>query len=120
MDGSAYKITSTKNEKIGRTPISKPLRELINSYKFESPFAFGGKHPIHECTIGNAFERYIERSGVKRIRIHDLRHSFASLVIHKGGNLAVVADLLGDTLTMVTKTYAHLYDEDKQRIIDLL
>lgn len=120
LDGSAYKITSTKNEKIGRTPISKPLRELINSYKFESPFAFGGKHPIHECTIGNAFERYIERSGVKRIRIHDLRHSFASLIIHKGGNLAVVADLLGDTLTMVTKTYAHLYDEDKQRIIDLL
>jgi hypothetical protein len=39
------------------------------------------------------------------------------MLIHLGGNLTVVADLIGDTLAQVTKTYAHLYEEDKQKII---
>lgn len=116
LDGE-YKITTTKNEKIGRTPISAPLRKLIDSYEFQSPFAFGGKHPIHESTLGHAFDRYIEKAGVKRIRLHDLRHSYVSLLIHLGANLTVVADLISDSLPMVTKTYAHLYEEDKQKII---
>lgn len=117
LDGSDYKITSTKNEKIGKTPISKPLRKLIDNYTFKSPFAFGGNKPIHEGTLGHAFERYVEKAGVKKIRIHDLRHSFASMLIHLGCPLTVVADLLGDTLQQVTKTYAHMYDSDKQKII---
>lgn len=120
LDGSNYKITTTKNEKIGKTPISKPLRDLIDNYTFKTPFAFGGEHPIHESTIGHAFERYIEKSGVKKIRLHDLRHSFASMLIHLGCPLTVVADLLGDTLQMVTKTYAHMYDSDKQKYISKL
>ncbi|MBQ3020315.1 MAG: hypothetical protein IJD77_07010 [Clostridia bacterium] len=40
-----------------------------------------------------------------------------SMLIHLGANLTVVADLIGDTLQQVTKTYAHLYEEDKQKII---
>lgn len=117
LDGSPYKITSTKNEKIGKTPLCKPLADLITSYEFDSPFVFGGETPIHENTIAHAFERYIEKADVKKIRIHDLRHSFVSMLIHLGANLTVVANLIGDTLEQVTKTYAHLYEEDKQKII---
>ncbi len=117
LDGVPYKITSTKNEKIGKTPICAPLKDLIKSYQFESPFAFGGKQPIHENTLSHAFKRYIKISKSKEIRLHDLRHSFVSMLIHLGANLAVVADLIGDTLEQVTKTYGHLYDEDKYAII---
>lgn len=39
------------------------------------------------------------------------------MLIHLGANLTVVSDLIGDTLEQVTKTYAHLYDEDKMIII---
>jgi integrase len=117
LDGVPYKITTTKNEKIGKTPICKPLAELISMHEFDAPFAFGGKNPIHENTIAHAFERYIEKADVKKIRMHDLRHSFVSMLIHLGANLTVVADLIGDTLEQVTKTYAHLYEEDKQKII---
>ncbi len=117
LDGASYKITSTKNQKLGKTPICKPLQAMIDSYKFESPFAFGGSDPLHENTVAHAFDRYIEKANVKRIRMHDLRHSFVSMLVHLGANLTVVADLIGDTLEQVTKTYAHLYEEDKQRII---
>ena len=120
IDGTPYQITSTKNEKIGKTPICEPLKKEFQNYHFESPFAFGGKNPIHENTISHAFDRYIQKAGVKRIRMHDLRHSFVSMLIHLGANFMVVADLIGDTLEQVTKTYAHMYEVDKQNSISLI
>lgn len=37
------------------------------------------------------FDIYTEEAGLPRIKIHDLRHSYVSLLIHKGANLAVIA-----------------------------
>lgn len=39
------------------------------------------------------------------------------MLIHLGANFMVVADLIGDTVEQVTKTYGHLYQEDKLSII---
>ena len=113
-----YEITSTKTEKNGKTPICKPLKTELENYKApEGRFFFGGKAPITDNTLRRVFNKYAEAAGVKQIRIHDLRHSFVSMLIHLGANLTVVADLIGDTLAQVTKTYAHLYEEDKKNII---
>lgn len=117
-DGSGYKITSTKNEKRNKTIICDPLKKALEKYAPQKPFYFGGKDPIHENTISHAFERYIAKAGVKRIRIHDLRHSFVSMCIHLGASVYVVADLIGDTVEQVLKTYGHLYEEDKKLIIN--
>nr|DAH66700.1 MAG TPA: Integrase [Bacteriophage sp.] len=117
VDKNAYKITTTKNERRAKTIICEPLKAALAAYTPQKPFYFGGNAPIHENTIAHAFDRYIEKSGVKRIRIHDLRHSFVSMCIHLGASIYVVADLIGDTVAQVFKTYGHLYDEDKQEII---
>lgn len=118
LDGQPYNITSTKNESVGFTPICKPLKAILADYEPQAPFYFGGDAPIHENTLSHAFDRYIERAGVKRIRMHDLRHSFVSMCIHLGASVYVVADLIGDTVEQVLKTYGHLYQEDRQKIID--
>lgn len=119
LDDSSYKITSTKTEKVATTPICKPLKKELQNYTVpKGPFYFGGETPLTDNTIRRAFNKYADIAGVKQIRIHDLRHSFVSMLIHLGANLTVVADLIGDTLAQVTKTYAHLYEEDKQKIID--
>lgn len=124
VDGSKYVITSTKNEKKGDTIICAPLQEYLKIYKKNcsntSPFFFGGKNPIPESTITNAFNKYLNVSGVKKIRVHDLRHSFVSRCIHLNASIYVVADLIGDTPEQILKTYGHLYEEDKKRIIQLL
>lgn len=117
LDGSPYKITSTKNEKQDRTPICETLQSALKEYKPQSPFFFGGKEPIHENTVSHAFDRYISKAEVKRIRMHDLRHSFVSMCIHLGASVYVVADLIGDTVEQILKTYGHLYNEDKYEII---
>lgn len=117
LDNSPYKITSTKNERRAKTIICKPLKVALAEYTPQNPFYFGGQHPTPENTITHAFERYIAKAGVKRIRIHDLRHSFVSMCIHLGASVYVVADLIGDTVAQVFKTYGHLYEEDKLNII---
>lgn len=118
LTDDSYEITSTKTEKNGKTPICKPLKKELENYSEpEGRFFFGGTTPITDNTLRRAFNKYAEVAGVKQIRIHDLRHSFVSMLIHLGANLTVIADLIGDTLAQVTKTYAHLYEEDKKNII---
>ena len=114
---STYEITSTKAEKTQTIPICKKVQDEIASYKGDSPFYFGGDKPLASTTVKRMFDGYCEKAGVETIRIHDLRHSFVSLLIHHGGNLMVVADLIGDTVEQVMKTYGHLYQEDKLNIL---
>lgn len=118
IDGATYNVTSTKADKIYETPICTTLKEELKKYKGEAPFFFGGKKPLSGTTITRVFDNYAEQAKVKRIRIHDLRHSFVSMCIHLGANFLVVADLIGDTVEQVTKTYGHLYISDKVEIIN--
>lgn len=120
MTSDAYKITSTKADKVQETPICTTVQNELRSYKGDTPFFFGGEKPLAEMTVARAFQRYCKRADVKIIRIHDLRHSFVSMLIHLGANFMVVADLIGDTVEQVTKTYGHMYETDKRAIINKL
>lgn len=119
-DGSPYLITNTKNEKKDGTMICPSLRRIISesAYKGEKPFFFGGDRPMSEHAIQFQFENACKKAGMDKIRIHDLRHSFVSMIIHMGANMFLVADLIGDTVDQVMKTYGHLYDEDKKNILE--
>lgn len=117
LDGSTYNITSTKTELQSATPICPTLKKELSSYQGQSPFFFGGETPLTDNTVRRVFNKYCEEAKVKQIRIHDLRHSFVSMCIHLGATIPVVADLIGDTIAQVTKTYAHLYESDKRKII---
>lgn len=119
LTDSPYEITSTKAEKKATTPICETLLQELENYQCNSDarFYFGGDTPLSDNTIRRTFNEYTQKAGLRQIRIHDLRHSFVSMLIHLGANLTVVADLIGDTLAQVTKTYAHLYEEDKHQII---
>lgn len=116
-DGSLFKITSTKAEKVYSSPICDPLAKVLAAYTPMSPYYFGGSRPIPPETLRKAFLRYTTAANLPQIRIHDLRHSFVSMIIHLGATLPVVADLIGDTLEQVTKTYAHAYETDKRTVI---
>ncbi len=120
LDGSPYKITSTKADKCYTTPICDTLWDELCSYTPQSPFLFGGEKPVAYETLRRKFAEYTQKAGLKPIRIHDLRHSFVSMCIHLGANFMVVADLIGDTVEQVTKTYGHMYETDKQKIVDLI
>lgn len=117
LDESTYAITSTKADKAQIVPICEIVQKEIKTYKGGKPFYFGGKKPLADNTVRRMFLEYTEKAGLPQIRIHDLRHSYTSMLIHLGANLMIVADLIGDTVEQVTKTYGHMYQEDKMNII---
>ena len=103
---------------------SKKLFEYKGSAEDED-YIFGKKDiPLPFNTLEHAFKRYIKLTGVKPIRIHDLRHSHASLLINKGDNqlatIYTIAARLGDTVDMVFKIYGHLFPSTQREIIDKL
>lgn len=113
-----YEITSTKAEKDAIIPICKTVQNELQQYPGESPFFFGGERPLAENTVTRRFDEFCKKADVPRIRIHDLRHSFVSMLIHMGTNYNVIADLISDTVEQVIKTYGHLYESDKQKVVD--
>ncbi len=55
------------------------------------------------------FLKALEKAGLRRIRFHDLRHTFASLLIQNGESLAYVKDQLGhSSIKMTVDVYGHL------------
>lgn len=109
---ATYIITSTKEDKIQELPICKRVQNEIARYGGAEPFFFGGQKPLAETTVTRAFQNYCRKADVEIIRIHDLRHSFASMLLRNGENYKVIADLLGDTVEQVMKTYCHIGDKD--------
>ena len=80
-------------------------------------FYFSGEEPLAATTVDRYFKKYTALAGLPEIRIHDLRHSFVSMLIHHGANFMVVADLISDTVEQVIKTYGHLYEEDQITVL---
>lgn len=64
---------------------------------------------------------YVKKAGVKQIRLHDFRHSCASLLIYKGASINVVSKFLGHPKIEETlNTYTHLYSNALSNITDLI
>ena len=65
--------------------------------------------------------RGIKLSGIKKIRIHDLRHSHASLLIELGFTPKEIAERLGhENIETTLNTYSHLYPNKQERMADRL
>lgn len=114
-----WEITSTKANKTCTVPLCAPVREEIKRYTppKDGQFYFGGKEPLPPATVDRAFKRYTQKAGLPQIRIHDLRHSFVSMLIHLGASVFTIAELISDNVEQVHKTYGHLYQEDKLDVI---
>jgi integrase len=59
-------------------------------------------------TIHKVWERLREKAGLPHLRIHDLRHMYASFLVNSGRTLYEVQQILGHRDPVVTQRYAHL------------
>lgn len=77
--------------------------------------------PHTKYMYDHAMRKYSEIAGVKKIRIHDLRHSHASLLIHLGVNPLTIARRLGHEKVETTlNTYSHLFPNSNKEMMELL
>ena len=63
----------------------------------------------------------VQKTGVKKIRVHDIRHSHAAFLINKGVQPLMIKERFGHTDIRITlNTYGHLYPNQQRKVADLL
>lgn len=120
-----FTITTPKTEKANRTiklPLvaTKQLDQYVAAlYEPKSnERLFISQNKLNLLTN---LKRDADKAGVKRIRVHDLRHSHASLLINNNVNIKAVSDRLGhEDIQTTLNIYVHLYENQQSNIADLL
>ena len=123
--------TSPKNKSSVRNiQMPKPLKKVIDEHykRCKSVDGFtddwricGGQECIRDSTLSKRNEAYAAAAGVKKIRVHDYRHSHASLLVNSGINIQEIARRLGHSNVEITwNTYSHLYPQEENKAVDVL
>jgi integrase len=68
----------------------------------------GHKHGEHLVNLQKPWRAIRKRAGLEDVRIHDLRHTFASVAAASGASLPIIGKLLGHAQSATTERYAHL------------
>jgi integrase len=105
----------TKQRRVHRVPISHEAVALIrlrgDAVPKGCPFLFPGDVPGQPVVdLKRFWERMRVQAEIPDVRIHDLRHTFASLLVSGGASLEMIGRLLGHTQIGTTQRYAHLID----------
>lgn len=125
------KITPPKNKSsIREIRIPDPLQTVLNEHYerckkmpnfTDDYYICGGIKPFSYITLCRLNEYFAQQAHVKRIRIHDFRHSHASLLANNGINIQEIAKRLGHADVSITlKTYSHLYPRESERALNVL
>ncbi|MCZ8124472.1 MAG: tyrosine-type recombinase/integrase [Magnetospirillum sp.] len=102
-------------------PLAAPALKVLNSVPrvAGNPHVFvGDKEGAHLVGLPHIWERLKSRAGLADVRIHDLRHSFASGAVMAGDSLFLVGKMLGHATTATTEKYAHLADDPLHAAMD--
>ena len=77
--------------------------------------------PITKYYLEHEMQRGIKESGMKRIQLHDLRHSHASMLVEMGFSPLEIANRLGhEKIETTLNTYSHLYPNKQEKLADRL
>ncbi len=116
-------ITTPKTEKSNRViAMSKSLAAEMQEYitMMYKPDPNERIFPITRHTLNNDMVRCSALAGVKRIRVHDLRHSHVSLLIDMGFSIVAISERLGHEKIEMTLQYAHLFASRETELADRL
>lgn len=107
--------SNTKQRRIHRVPLSKVAVELLQTLKARgdaSPYVFPSSgREGHLTEIKRSWAKLCSLAQIEKCRLHDLRHTFASLIVSGGGTLPMIGAMLGHSQPSTTQRYAHLFDE---------
>ncbi len=116
-------VRDSKSGKPREIPIDDTLAATLRvlpsrfgkGYVFPSP-ATGGRL----TTVQRQFRNAVKTAEIENVRLHDLRHTFASHLVMNGVDIETVAELLGHASIVMTQRYAHLSPHHKTRAVKVL
>ncbi len=108
------KLGTTKGNKYREIPLHPVLAKTLQQHKHtKSLFVFcqdDGNH-FYECHMRKVYEHVCKKAGIRKLRFHDIRHTFASHLVEKGVHPKVIQELLGHEDLQTTMIYAHVAPE---------
>ncbi len=119
LDNGVVAIKATKTRHDRYVPVSAPLKGLLEGIgKVDGcshVFNNGGKKIVD---FKHSFKTACRNAGLKDLRIHDLRHVFASKMVMNGTSLYITGELLGHRTTQMTKRYSHLVPDTLRKAVN--
>jgi integrase len=104
--------STTKQKTEHRAPISAPAIALLRSLDAAGEFVFPAHTKEgHRVAMNKTWERIRDAASFPDVNMHDLRHTYASVLVSAGLSLPVVGALLGHSQPTTTARYAHLQDD---------
>jgi integrase len=104
-------------------PLSEPLLASLRAYRhLKGDFVFSQPNgrPLTLWHLHGALIRAARKAGLRLVRWHDLRHSFASNLVAGGTPLRQVQEWMGHSTIMMTMRYAHLAPGGGREFLALL
>lgn len=106
---------NSKSKRMRPVPLNESAMDVLEQVRNDSPqwVFFNPDTGTHFKTFHNAWDSIRSEMGIgmRKIRIHDLRHTYASLLVNSGRTLYEVQCLLGHSDSKVTQRYAHMNTE---------
>jgi integrase len=104
--------STTKQKRMHAIPLSAPARAVLATIPEDGAYLFPSDSKTgHVETIKTAWSTIRQAAKIPDARVHDLRHSYASIIASSGGSLPLIGALLGHSNPATTHRYAHLFDD---------
>jgi integrase len=103
--------TKHKQKKTHRVPLSAPARQLLVGIPQAGEYVFPGRSGGYRVEIKGNWQAIRKAARLEGVRVHDLRHSYASILASANLSLPVIGALLGHTQAQTTARYAHLFND---------
>jgi len=111
----------SKNKKTVYKPINDTSFDALTRLKTHRKYVFyNPKTNSHIKSFRRGFQCAAQRADLGHLRIHDLRHTFASFLVKQGVPIYHVSTLLGHSDTRITQRYAHLAPENLHEVLKCL
>ena len=109
FDTKIWRIPMSKSGRARHVPISDALALLLESIPKTCEWVFANPKTLKPFTsFFYSWDTARRQAGLDDVRVHDLRHSFASFLVNNGRSLYEVQRILGHTQIKTTQRYAHL------------
>lgn len=102
---------TSKSKRVRSVPLNDAAIEVLNSLDTKDKFDYlfiNRKTKKPYTTVHKVWERLRIQAGLPHLRVHDLRHSYASFLVNSGRSLYEVQQILGHSQPQVTQRYSHL------------
>ena len=100
---------STKQKQPHQVPLSAAAVEVLQRQPRRSAFVFASHGGTgHLVELKKSWAKIVRAAGITDLRLHDLRHSYASQLVSAGHSLSLIGALLGHTQPQTTQRYSHL------------